>query len=64
MAQRRTRLMVRRLMEMEVPLADLIDRTITARTRSGKSWDATTTEVVERSRERIVVRPEDLVNEC
>ena len=35
---------------------DLVGLTITVRTRSGKSWDATITEVVERTPERIVVR--------
>ena len=35
---------------------ELVGLTIAVRTRSGKSWDATVTEVVERSPERILVR--------
>ena len=35
---------------------DLVGLTISVRARSGKSWDATITEVVERSPERILVR--------
>ena len=35
---------------------DLVGLTITVRSRSGKSWDATITEVVERSPERLLVR--------
>ena len=35
---------------------ELVGLTITVRARSGKSWDATITEVVERSPDRILVR--------
>ena len=35
---------------------ELVGLTISVRARSGKSWDATITEVVERSRERVLVR--------
>ena len=35
---------------------DLVGLTITVRARSGKSWDATITEVVERSPDRLLVR--------
>ena len=35
---------------------DLVGLTITVRARSGKSWSATVTEVVERSRDRLLVR--------
>ena len=35
---------------------DLVGLTITVRSRSGKSWSATVTEVVERSRDRLLVR--------
>ena len=36
-------------MEKEVPSADLLDRVITVRARSGKSWDTTIAEVVEQA---------------
>jgi hypothetical protein len=39
----------------DLPL-ELAGLTIAVRARSGKSWDATITEVVERSRDRILVR--------
>ena len=39
---------------------DLVGLTISVRTRSGKSWDATITEIVERSPERLLVRTQRL----
>ena len=39
---------------------ELTDLTISVRARSGKSWDATVTEVVERSLDRILVRTRKL----
>ena len=39
---------------------ELVGLTITVRTRSGKSWDATLTEVVERSPDHILVRTRKL----
>ena len=35
---------------------ELVGRTISVRARSGKSWDATVTEVLERSSDRLLVR--------
>ena len=35
---------------------ELVGLTITVRARSGKAWDATVTEVVERSPDRVLVR--------
>ena len=43
----------------DLPL-DLVGLTITVRARSGKSWDATITEVVERSPDRVLVRTHKL----
>ena len=39
---------------------ELVGLAISVRARSGKSWDATITEVVERSRDRILVRTQRL----
>ena len=39
---------------------DLVGLTITVRTRSGKSWEAAVTEVIERVPDRILVRTQRL----
>ena len=39
---------------------DLVGLTITVRTRSGKSWDSTITEVVEQSPDHLLVRTQGL----